>query len=298
MAGRIRTIKPEILEDERSAGLSSDAWRLWVSMWLLADDHGRLRGAPEWLRAQVFWSAPHPVHVSDLLLELHQANVIVQYEIAGQKYIEIRNWAKHQKVDHPGKPRIPEPCDNSSRDTRETVAKEVETLAPHTSDLRPPTNDPDHGQPSLPFGEESEARKELPGNPKKATKSLVDRWRSEASSVLEAVNAARKRVHPKSRGISTTYDSLRHIAERLEAGKSAEDCLHVVAVCEAECRANANAFQWFNAVTPFVADNFERKSASDPGMASLPPVSRFQPQEQSRPKPPPFRKPAIVGGDS
>lgn len=145
MAGRIRSIKPEILEDERSAGLSSDAWRLWVSMWLLADDHGRLRGAPEWLRSQVFWAAPERAKVGDLLEELNAAGVIIRYEVTGQRYIEIRNWNKHQKVDHPGKPRVPEPSREILVDPRETLEKESETLAP---DLRPPirttTSDQDH----------------------------------------------------------------------------------------------------------------------------------------------------------
>jgi hypothetical protein len=147
MAGRIRSIKPEILEDERSAGLSSDAWRLWVSMWLLADDHGRLRGAAQWLHSQVFWSCPHAVSVPDLLAELDAAGVIVRYEVNGQKYIEIPGWSKHQKIDHKGKPRIPGPYYDSSRDSRETsrdsretLAKVSETLAP---DLRSPISDQD-----------------------------------------------------------------------------------------------------------------------------------------------------------
>lgn len=129
MAGRIRTIKPEILEDERSAGLSSDAWRLWVSMWLLADDHGRLRGAPSWLHSQVFWATPIPVDVPGLLCELDTACVIERYEVSGQKYIEIPNWTKHQKVDRPSNPRVPARPDADSRVPRDRLA----------TDLRPPT---------------------------------------------------------------------------------------------------------------------------------------------------------------
>lgn len=259
MAGRIRSIKPEILEDEKSAGLSSDAWRLWVSMWLLADDHGRLRGSQEWLKAQVFWATPHHVAVGDLLIELASAGVIVRYEIAGQKYIEIPNWSKHQKVDHPGKPRIPGPSDVF----RETLASPSETLAP---DLRSPTrtSDQDHRPLSLSAPESPTARKALAGKPSKPTRAMVDRWRNEAESILDALNAARKRVNPGSRGISPTYDSLSHIAARLEAGKSTEDCLHVIEVCESESHADAGSFKWFDAITPFRPENFERKCAADP----------------------------------
>ena len=130
MAGRIRSIKPEILEDERSGSLSSDAWRLWVSMWLLADDHGRLRGAPEWLKAQVFWSPVHVrIKVPDLLDELASAGVILRYVVDGQRYVEIRTWAKHQKIDHPAKPRIPLPP-SDLRDVSECLARQSEYLAP------------------------------------------------------------------------------------------------------------------------------------------------------------------------
>lgn len=149
MAGRIRSIKPEILEDERSAALSSDAWRLWVSMWLLADDHGRLRGALTWLEGQVFWAAKPRESLAKLLESLETARLIVRYEHTGQRYIEIRNWAKHQRVDHPGKPRIPAPelapvvsiqlvNSDSSRESRESLGNPSESLAP---DLRSPTYD-------------------------------------------------------------------------------------------------------------------------------------------------------------
>lgn len=147
MAGRIRSIKPEILEDERSAALSDPAWRLWVSMWLLADDHGRLRGSGDWLKAMVFWSPLHSgVLVDDLLEELSSANVIVRYVVNGQRYIEIKNWTKHQKVDHPSKPRIPGSDQGTILVSRYTVRESSETLAP---DLRsgPPTSDQDHRPP-------------------------------------------------------------------------------------------------------------------------------------------------------
>ena len=137
MAGRIRSIKPEILEDEKPAGFSSDAWRLWVSMWLVADDHGRLRGAPAWLKGQVFWHKRHEsVDVALLIEELAKARVITRYRVADQPYIEVRNWTKHQKVDHPGKPRVPAPEEGVIDDIRESLAKHSETLAP---DLRSPT---------------------------------------------------------------------------------------------------------------------------------------------------------------
>ena len=54
MAGRIRSIKPELLEDEKAAALSDAAWRLFVSSWLLADDYGCFRAGPRYLAALVW----------------------------------------------------------------------------------------------------------------------------------------------------------------------------------------------------------------------------------------------------
>lgn len=158
MAGRIRTIKPEILEDERSAGLSSDAWRLWVSMWLLADDHGRLRGNHQYLEGQIFWLAKPRESLARLLESLEMADLVIRYEVNGQKYIEIPNWSKHQRVDHPGKPRVPPPSEGTieskqadrpkvSRDSRETLARDAESVEKVSGTLAPDhDHDHDHDQ--------------------------------------------------------------------------------------------------------------------------------------------------------
>lgn len=103
MAGRIRSIKPEILDDERSAGLSHEAWRLWVSMWLVADDFGRLRGDSRRLAATIFWARETAAGVDSLIGELVSKQLIRCYEVRGQKYVEISNWSKHQRIDNASK---------------------------------------------------------------------------------------------------------------------------------------------------------------------------------------------------
>jgi hypothetical protein len=105
----------------------------------------------------------------------------------------------------------------------------------------------------------------LPGKPTATQRQTVDRFRAQAEEVLAALSAARRRVNPTARDLEPAYESLRHIADRLEAGKTVADCRHVIAVYEAECKADAKSFRWFNAVTPFRGDNFERNCAADPG---------------------------------
>jgi hypothetical protein len=189
MSGRIRTIKPELLTDERTSALSHEAWRLFVSLLLMADDHGNLPAAPRQIEGQVFWSRPSVAGIVATLDELAAAGLVVLYEVRGQRFAHLSGWAKHQRIDRPSKPRYPLPDDmearilaSVSRGTREGLASgeratsdatEVddnttetstiaspsrdtrETLAP---DLRSPISDPDHR------GERAEARAEPPSS--------------------------------------------------------------------------------------------------------------------------------------
>jgi len=154
MSGRIRTIKPEILEDAETAALSHEAWRLYVSSYLLADDYGNFRAHPKQLDGAVFWLRESRDTLASVA-ELAQVGLWHLYELRGQLYVSIRNWEKHQKVDHPGKPRVPGPNDSDAKriipgtleEFRETVAKLARTPSAGVApDLRPPTSttDPDH----------------------------------------------------------------------------------------------------------------------------------------------------------
>lgn len=82
---------------------------------------------------------------------------------------------------------------------------------------------------------------------------------NQALEVLEALNAARKRAMPASRKLGLIPSNLEQIVARLHEGATVEDCLHVIAVVEAEVRKNPKSADWFDAVTPFRSENFARK---------------------------------------
>ena len=107
MSGRIRSIKPEVLEDEIASGLTDEAWRLWVSCWVLADDHGDVRASEKYLAASVWQDTTR--NVSRPLQELIDKGRFHPYAVEGQRYVRIHAWDKHQRIDNRGRPRIPTP---------------------------------------------------------------------------------------------------------------------------------------------------------------------------------------------
>lgn len=148
MAGRIRTMKPEILDDEKTAGLTDAEFRMFSGIILLSDDHGSFRANPRWLASQIWWDREPSQDPRECLATLSRLGLVTLYENAGQVYGHVTNWSKHQKVDKPSKPRLPQindecsralacgcvtVCATDSRDCREI---------PDT-DLRSPISDPD-----------------------------------------------------------------------------------------------------------------------------------------------------------
>lgn len=136
MSRRIRTLKPEWLEDEALASLSDEARLLSVALILMADDYGNGRGHPAYLASQVWTYRNTPetlARVSRASRELVASGFVQFYEVNGQRYFHVVGWEKHQRVDKPSRPMVPGPeagtavndfkdFDRSSRDSRETLA--------------------------------------------------------------------------------------------------------------------------------------------------------------------------------
>ncbi len=115
MARRIRSIKPEIIEDEKTGPLSDTSFRLFTSMITIADDHGNVRADVRWLQAQIWWAHKVPPNVLPALLELVRGHLIDVYAVRGGTYAHLRGWAKHQRVDNAGKSMVPMPTDPESQ---------------------------------------------------------------------------------------------------------------------------------------------------------------------------------------
>ena len=160
MAGRIRSIKPELLEDAKAAKLTDSAWRLFVSGLLLADDFGVLRAEPGQLIGAVFWSASdhgRDVKIGKLIEELVVSKLWITYSVDDQAYAFYTGWHKHQKVDRPNETRrLPTPDMASAKDrgnpAKDRGAHATDHDHDHDHDHIPPeklSTDPD-----VPTGED------------------------------------------------------------------------------------------------------------------------------------------------
>lgn len=127
---RIRTIKPEYWSDEKLAREGHATRLVFIALWSMADDYGRLIDNEKQIEAFVF---PHEEGSRDIRESLATLSRLGRIRRGtaenGQHVIEISNWSKHQKVDRPSErgaiPQIvvPQEVGESSRDTRETLAR-------------------------------------------------------------------------------------------------------------------------------------------------------------------------------
>jgi hypothetical protein len=80
--------------------------------WNFSDDDGRMPFSPKKIKMLVF--PGDEVDVSACLEELSREELIRVYEREGGRYLAIRNFGKHQKIDHKSASTIPNPLDDSS----------------------------------------------------------------------------------------------------------------------------------------------------------------------------------------
>lgn len=130
MSGRIRSIKPEWLQDERLAFASAEARVASIGLVLIADDYGNGRANIAWLRGQLFPGDDSIEKTREAIVELEKIKFIVLYEADGQSYFSIRNWSKHQRVDKAGKPRVPPPPSPDGPPKQRRAPRKVSRVSP------------------------------------------------------------------------------------------------------------------------------------------------------------------------
>ncbi|WP_434107673.1 hypothetical protein [Paraburkholderia caffeinilytica] len=83
------------MENEALAALPPLHRLLWIYLWMLADREGRLEDRPQRIKVKAL---PYDsANVDAMLRDLHQAGFIIRYAVSGRRFIQIVNFAKHQK---------------------------------------------------------------------------------------------------------------------------------------------------------------------------------------------------------
>jgi hypothetical protein len=113
---RIRSVKPDIWQDEEFGNASHEARLLFIGLITQADDEGRLNGASRLLWSLIYpWEDFNPDALEGWLGELEMARLIQRYEKDGRIYVSLVNWGKHQKISHPTPSKLPKPPKVSRR---------------------------------------------------------------------------------------------------------------------------------------------------------------------------------------
>ena len=99
---RIRSVKPEFWEDQELAEqVSRDARLLYIGLWNLADEHGRLRGDARFIRGRVF-PYDDDLEIEDvaiMLAELALVGKVLPYRSTSGIYLFLPNLARHQRLE-------------------------------------------------------------------------------------------------------------------------------------------------------------------------------------------------------
>jgi DnaD/phage-associated family protein len=128
---RRRMIDPNFWQSEDVSKLTIRQRLLLIGIFSNADDEGRLRGTPAYVRSAVFPYEDFTLkEIENDLNSIESIGSIRQYLVDASKYIQLVNWFKFQRVDKPQKSVIPKPIleeENHSKNEskNDSVLKEV-----------------------------------------------------------------------------------------------------------------------------------------------------------------------------
>lgn len=146
---RIRTIKPEMFQDEKLAPCDPTTRLVFLGLIAMADDAGRVLDNVRVIDAFIFPETDDSSH--EPLMRLSGMGRVVRGKTAsGQRVLEICNWSRHQKIQHPNmRSALPEIVElQAVTISHEPLMRDSggahEPLTHHTNDQRPVPTTNDH----------------------------------------------------------------------------------------------------------------------------------------------------------
>ncbi len=108
---RKRMIDPGIWQNEQLGTLPREARLLFIGMFSNADDEGRLKASAGYLKAIVFpYDDDLPIkRIEELKQVIAAQSLILLYRAAGQDYLWLPTWDRHQKIKNPAPSQLPSP---------------------------------------------------------------------------------------------------------------------------------------------------------------------------------------------
>ena len=140
---RIRSIKPEFWRSDDTDELDWHTRLVFIGLWSYVDDNGvglyKLPSVVADLFANDFSRDPTETlrRVSTALDALEGRGMIARYSVDGKSFLYICNWAKHQRVSNPNKPRYPTPTSGNIEpieDVRRSSVDPLESLGTGTGE--------------------------------------------------------------------------------------------------------------------------------------------------------------------
>lgn len=138
---RARNIKPGFFRDAALVELPVETRLLFPGLWTIADRDGRLEDKPKQIKMEIY--PADSFDVESMLCQLADAGLIIRYEADGKRYIQIKNFAKHQNPHRDEKASIiPAPCVHSASTVPPVIehgGNPADSLIPDSGYLKPDT---------------------------------------------------------------------------------------------------------------------------------------------------------------
>ncbi len=116
-------IDPGIWQSQDFGKLSTLAKLVFIGLFSQADDDGRGRANPQYIKNTLFPYDEEMLKgdIERSLDEIAENMSILFYDCGGNEYYNLTNWSVWQKVDRPQKSRLPAPEDDDSTIVRRTL---------------------------------------------------------------------------------------------------------------------------------------------------------------------------------
>jgi hypothetical protein len=127
---RARNIKPGFCGDKNLLKCSVEAHLLFSMLWMMADKAGRLIDDPEQIGLDSYFCV-RGLDCEPVLKDLAKHGLIIRYQVEGEKYIQIKNFVRHQNPHkNEAASEIPGPVEPLPEDSSNYPSTRADSLIP------------------------------------------------------------------------------------------------------------------------------------------------------------------------